>query len=63
MEVELTFSGMRKILYHVPSLGKVCKTAFQKVYGMSKRKIGVLLKKINQDGLLTEPDRRGRKTP
>ena len=30
---------------------------------MSKCKIGVLLKKIDQDGLLTEPDRRGRKTP
>ena len=63
MEVELTFRGVRKISYHVPSLGKVCKTAFRKVYGMSRSKIEVLLKKIDQDGLLTEPDRRGRKTP
>ena len=34
MEVELTFRGVRKISYHVPSFGKVCKTAFRKVYGM-----------------------------
>ena len=63
MEVELTFRGLRKISYHVPSLGKVCKTAFRNVYGISKSKIKVLLKRIDQDGLLTEPDRRGRKTP
>ena len=44
------------------SLGKLCKTAFRKVYGISK-KLEVLLKKIDQDGLLTEPDRRGQKTP
>ena len=44
------------------SLGKLCKTAFRKVYGISK-KLEVLLKKIDQDGLLTEPDRKGQKTP
>ena len=63
MELKLTFSGVRKISYHVPSLGKVCKTALRKVYGISKSKIEVLLKKIEQDGLFIETDRRVRKTP
>ena len=63
MKVELTYRGVRKISYQVPSLGKVCKTGFRKVYSISKSKIEVLLKKIDQDGLLTEPDRRGQKTP
>lgn len=63
MEVKLTFRGVRKISYHVPSLGKVCKTAFRKVYGISKSKIELLLKKIDQDGLFIEPDKRGQKTP
>ena len=62
IELELTFRGVRKISY-IPSLGKVCKTAFRKVYGISKSKIEVLLKKIDQDGLHIEPDRRGQKTP
>ena len=63
IEIKLTFRGVRKISYHIPSLGKVCKTAFRKVNGISKSKIEVLLKKIDQDGLLIEPDKRGRKTP
>lgn len=50
-------------LYHIPSLGKVCRTSFPKLYGISKSKIEVLLKKIDQDGLFIETDRRGRKTP
>lgn len=63
MDLKLTFRGVRKILYHIPSLGKVCKTAFRKVYGISKSKIEILLKKIDLEGLSIEPDRRGRKTP
>jgi len=63
MELKLTVSGMRKISYHVQSLRKVCKTAFRKVYSISKSKIEVLLKKIDQDGLFIEPDKRGQKTP
>jgi len=63
MEVKLTFRGVRKISYHVPSLGKVWKTAFRKVYGISKSKIELLLRKIDQHGLFIEPDKRGQKTP
>ena len=63
MDLKLTFRGVRKILYHIPSLGKVCETAFRKVYGISKSKIEILLKKIDLEGLSIEPDRRGRKTP
>ena len=46
MEVTLTFWGVRKIRYHIPELGKVWRTAFRKVYGISKSKIEVLLNKI-----------------
>lgn len=64
MEVKLTLRGLRKIVtYQVPTLGKVCKTAFRKVYGISRSKIGVLLKKIDLEGPSIEPDRRGQKTP
>ena len=63
MEVKVTFRGIRKVSYHVPSLGKVCKTAFRKVYGISKSKLQVLLKKIDLEGPSVEPDRRGAKTP
>ena len=62
MEVELTFRGVRTVSYHVLSLGKVCKTAFQKIYDISKSKIEVFPTKIDQDGLLAEPDKRGRNT-
>ena len=50
MELKLTFSGVRKISYHVPSLGKVCNTAFRKVYSISKSKIEVLLKRSTKTG-------------
>lgn len=63
IELKLTFRGVRKITYHIPSLGKVCKTAFRKVYGISKSKVEILLKKIDLEGLSIEPDRRGQKTP
>lgn len=63
MDITLTFRGKRKIVYHVPSLGKVCKTAFRKVYGFSRAKIQVLLKKIDLEGPSVEPDQRGQKTP
>ena len=63
MEVKLTFRGVRKITYHIPSLGRVCKTAFRKVYGISNSKIQVLLKKVDLEGPSIEADRRGQKTP
>ena len=63
MEVKLTLRGVRKISYRVPSLGKVCKTAFRKVYGISNSKIRVLLEKMDLEGPSVAPDRRGQKTP
>ena len=45
VEVKITQTGKRKITYKSPSLGEVCKTAFLKVYGISKHKIECLLKK------------------
>ena len=59
MEVKLTLRGVRKISYRVPSLGKVCKTAFRKVYGISNNKIRVLLEKMDLEGPSVAPDRRG----
>ena len=63
MEVKFTHTGKRKIDYNIPLLGKVCKTAFLKVYGISKHKIQCLLKKINFEGPSIEPDQRGKVTP
>lgn len=57
MEVKVTFRGIWKVSYHVPSLGKVCKTAFRKVYSISKSKIQALLKKIDLEWPSVEPDR------
>ena len=60
MEVKVCPSGVRKITYNVPSLGKVCRGAFQKCYGISNAKIKVLLKKMDVDGVSIQPDMRGR---
>ena len=62
-EVKITETGRRKITYTAPSLGEVCKTAFLKVYGISKHKIECLLKKLNFEGPSIEPDRRGQTSP
>ena len=63
VEVKITQTGKRKITYKSPSLGEVCKTAFLKVYGISKHKIECLLKKMSPEGPFIEPDRRGKTTP
>ena len=63
LEVKITPTGKRKITYRAPLLGEVCKTAFLKVYGISKHKIECLLKKMNFEGPLIEPDRRGQTCP
>ena len=63
LEVKITPTGKRKITYRAPLLGEVCKTAFLKVYGISKHKIECLLKKMNFEGPLIEPDRRGQTSP
>ena len=59
IDIEVSPSGRRTIRYRIPSLGVVCKTAFLKCYGISQRKINVLLKKIDPSGVLVEPDKRG----
>ena len=61
--MKITPTGKRKIAYKAPSLGEVCKTAFLKVYGISKHTIECLLKKMSLDGPLIEPDRRGQTSP
>ena len=63
LEVKITPMGRRKITYKAPSLGEVCKTAFLKVYGISKHKIECLLRKMSFEGPLIEPDRRGQTSP
>jgi len=63
VEVKLTFTGKRKMTYTVPILGKVCRTAFLKVYGISKHKIQCLLRKLSLERPSVEPDRRGQLTP
>ena len=59
LEVKIMPTGKRKIGYRAPLLGEVCKTAFLKVYGISKHKIECLLKKMNFEGPLIEPNRSG----
>ena len=60
MQVELFPSGRRKITYSIPALGPVCKIAFMKCYGVSPKKIKVLLEKMDCDCLFIDPDKRGR---
>ena len=60
MQVELFPSGRRKITYSIPALGPVCKIAFMKCYGVSPKKIKVLLEKMDCDCLSIDPDKRGR---
>lgn len=61
MEIRVCPSGFRRINYKIPSLGIVCRGAFEKCYGISKRKIRVLLKKMDQaDGVSVQQDMRGR---
>ena len=60
MEIKVCPSGVRNITYNVPSLGKVCRGAFQKCYGISNAKIRVLLKKMDVNGVSIQPDMRGK---
>ena len=54
------FSGQSRVIYTLPNLGVVCKTAFKKVFGISDKKIIVLLKKQNVGELALEKDQRGK---
>ena len=60
LRVKICPSGYRKIGYSIPTLGPVCKIAFMKCYGVSERKIRVLSKKMDCDGICIERDMRGR---
>ena len=51
MEVRVCPTGRRTITYRVPTLGTVCRAAFQICYGFSRRKLQVLLKKLEEDGV------------
>ena len=63
MEIRVTVGGKRRVNYTIPPLGKVCRTAFRKCYGLSSSKIHALLKKIHLDNPSVEPDQRGQRTP
>ena len=63
MEFRVTLAGVRKIKYHIPTLGKVCKTAFTKCFGISNSKIQVLLNKIDLESPTIQPDQRGQRAP
>ena len=64
MEVRVCPSGLRRITYKIPSLGTVCRGAFEKCYAISDAKIEVLLKKMDAEGPLEgvslQQDMRGR---
>ena len=60
IKISLCASGRRQIRYKIPSIGDVCKRAFMKCYGISKRKIKVLTQKIDENGLCVEGDKRGK---
>lgn len=60
MEVRVCPTGRRTITYKVPTLGTVCRGAFQICYGFSRRKLQVLLKKLEVDGVSIQQDMRGR---
>ena len=62
MDIRVTVGGNRRVTYTIPPLGKVCRTAFRKSYGLSENKIGVLLKKIHLNNPSVEPDQRGQRT-
>ena len=49
--------------YTISPLGKVCRTAFKKCYGLPENKMEVLLKKIHLDNPSVESDQRGPRTP
>ena len=56
MEVRLCPSGLRRIRYHIPDLGQVCKGTSERCYGLPDTKIKVLLRKMDTDGLSMEGD-------
>ena len=63
MEVRVTIGGKRRVTYAIPPLGKICRTAFRKCYGLSGNKIQVLWIKIHLDNPSVEHDQRGKRTP
>ena len=60
MEVSVCPSGVRRVTYRIPTLGTVCRGAFEKCYAISDAKIKVLLRKMNADGVTIQQDMRGR---
>ena len=60
IEVKVCPSGIRRVSYKIPSLGTVCRGAFEKCYGFSKAKIRVLLNKMDAENVSVQQDMRGR---
>ena len=60
MEVSVCPSGVKRVTYRIPTLGTVCRGAFEKCYAFSHAKIKVLLRKMNADGVTLQQDMRGR---
>ena len=59
IEVKVCPSGIRRVSYKIPSLGTVCRGAFEKCYGFSKAKIRVLLNKMDAENVSVQQDMRG----
>lgn len=62
IKVRVMLNGRSRIIYTVPNLGTVCKTAFKKVYAISDKKIQLLLKKESIGDPTLQQDLRGRHT-
>ena len=60
IEVKVCPSGIRRVSYKIPSLGTVCRGAFEKCYGFSKAKMRVLLNKMDAENVSIQQDMRGR---
>lgn len=59
MAVSVCPSEVRRVTYRIPTLGTVCRGAFEKCYAFSHAKIKVLLRKMNADGVIIQQDMRG----
>lgn len=62
IQVRVLLNGRSRIIYTVPNVGTVCKTAFKKVYAISDKKILLLLKKESVGDPTLQQDLRGRHT-
>lgn len=57
---KILISGKNKLIYTLPALGQVCKTAFKKCFAISDKKISLLLKKKIEGAPTLQNDLRGK---